>query len=360
MTHLVRWLSRALPCVAVVTAACTEPAPEPPPEPPPPRTSPLAACADPAVALTPRWQVDNLHAPVTAIATSGATLVVGSADGAVKLWHLSTTGAIERRPGYGTPLREAGTTVAALAATADGALAAVDLDGAAAAWRLDGTPLGGADFAVRSRPLGAALDPSASILAIAAEDPRAQLAVFDVAAGTARPASPTWLWHTTTAAVTAERVVAVGDWYGCPAIEARPRGELTTTFYWDDCNGAGGTNRQGWFRALAVTADGRGAIAAGDRVLARFDLDDLTAGPRAVATVDVDLRRVVILEADGLLVTLGGTGDGTALTWWRLDDLVPVRTEPVEADVDLAVEPTTGVAILVAASGVITGLACAP
>jgi hypothetical protein len=144
MTHLVRWLSRALPCVAVVTAACTEPAPEPPPEPPPLRTSPLAACADPAVALTPRWQVDNLHAPVTAIATSGATLVVGSADGAVKLWHLSTTGAIERRPGYGTPLREAGTTVAALAATADGALAAVDLDGAAAAWRLDGTPLGGA------------------------------------------------------------------------------------------------------------------------------------------------------------------------------------------------------------------------
>ena len=360
MTHLVRWLSRALPCVAVVTAACTEPAPEPPPEPPPPRTSPLAACADPAVALTPRWQVDNLHAPVTAIATSGATLVVGSADGAVKLWHLSTTGAIERRPGYGTPLREAGPTVATLAATADGALAAVDQGGAATAWRLDGTPLGGAATAVPGRPVGAALAPGGELLAVAGDDLRTQLTVVDLTAGTATAATPTWLWHTTTAAVTTERVVAVGDWYGCPAIETRPRGDLTANRYWDDCNGAGGALRQGWFRALALTADGRGAIAAGDRLLARFDLDDLTAGPRAVATVDVDLRRVVLLEADGLLVTLGGTGDGTALTWWRLDDLVPVRTEPVEADVDLAVEPTTGVAILVAASGVITGLACAP
>ena len=360
MTHLARWLSRALPSVAILTVACTEPDPDQPPEPPPPRTSPLAACADPAVALTARWQVDNLHAPVTAVATSGATLVVGSADGAVKLWHLSTTGAVERRPGYGTPLREAGPTVATLAATADGALAAVDQGGAAAAWRLDGTPLGGAAAAAPGRAVGAALAPGAALLAIASDDAQTQLTVVDLTAGTATPARPTWLWHTTAAAVTPQRVVAVGDWYGCPAIETRPRGDLTATVYWDDCNGTGGAFRTGWFRALALTADGRGAIAAGDRMLARFDLDDLTAGPRAVAPVDVDLRRVVVLEADGLVVTLGGAGDATALTWWRLDDLVAVRTEPVAADVDLAVEPTTGVAILVAASGLITGLACAP
>lgn len=336
--------------------ACADPDDPPPP---PPAPSPLARCAAPSAALTTAWQVDNIHAPITAVTASGTTIVVGSADGAVKLWHLARDRAAELRPGYGTPLREAGPAVTAVAATADGTAVTLDNDLGASAWRLDGTPVGAA-LAVTEAPAGfAAVDATGTRLAAASDAPFAPLALTDLSAATPTRFLETSLWHLTGAAFTDRQVIAVGDWYGCPGVEVRDHdGGAPAT--WDDCNGAGGGRRQGWFRAVATSADGTTALAVGDGVLARFDLADVTAGPTAIVTTDLALEQVALLEGDGVLVTLGRAGDAAELTFWDLDDLTRLRSHPAAAGVGLTVEPTAGIAVVTAADGTLTGLACAP
>lgn len=346
----------------LLAAACTESTTPPPPPPPVPDPSPLARCADPAVALDQRWQVDNVHTPITALTSHRGTVVVGSADGAVKLWNLSAAGATAVRPGYGEPLTLEGAAVGALATSPDGAVAAVDVEGGTTAWALDGgelmprralLPAAGA--------LVALADDGATLIAGTAEF-AGDLSVLDLLAGTATPL-PTDLWFVEAARATGTRWVTAGEWYGCVGVELRDATAPETRIaMWDACRGTNGTNAQGRFHALALDAAGTSAVVVGDGLIARFDLADLAAGPVAQTATDLRLDRVVRLDGDNVVVTLGHRGAAAELTWWSLDTLQPLRTAALAAipeTIDLVVEPVTGVAVTAAADGTLRGHVCA-
>ncbi|MBK9034848.1 MAG: hypothetical protein IPL61_26895 [Myxococcales bacterium] len=348
----------ALASLTSATLACTDAAAPPPPPPVPP--SPLARCADPAVAVTTRWRVDNVHAPITALAGAGASFVIASADGAVKPWHLSAAGATAVRPGYGEPLATSGVATAALTATADGTVAAIDVEGGASTWIVAAGALGPRQALLPAAGVAAALDDDGRWLAGATDSFAGDLTLVELATGARVGPLTTTLWHAAAARLApGDRWLTVGEWYGCPAIERRDLADPTAAAVaWDTCNGAGGGLAQGWFRSLATDPSGASVVAAGDQLIARFDSDQLAAGPRALATTDVRIDRVLRLDGDGLAVTLAQRGDGAELTWWTLADLRPVRTEPIAAAVDIAIEPTTGVIVAASADGLVRGYAC--
>ena len=346
----------------LLAAACTESTTTPPPPPPGPDPSPLARCADPAVALDERWQVDNIHAPITALTSHRGTVVVGSADGAVKLWNLSAAGATAVRPGYGEPLTLTGVAAGALATSPDGAVAAVDVEGGTTAWALDGGELMPRRALLPTAgDLVALADDGATLLAGTAEF-AGDLQVLDLLAGTAT-ALPTDLWHVEAARATGTRWVTAGEWYGCVGVEIRDAlAPATRIAMWDACRGTNGTNVQGRFHALALDAAGTSAVVVGDGLIARFDLADLAAGPVAQTATDLRLDRVVRLDGDNVVVTLGHRGATAELTWWSLDTLQPLRTATLAAIpeiVDLVVEPVTGVAVTAATDGTLRGHVCA-
>lgn len=358
--RIVSPMRTSIAAVLLASAACTESTPTPPP--PGPDPSPLARCADPAVALEQRWQVDNLHAPITALTSHRGTVVVGSADGAVKLWNLSPAGATAVRPGYGEPITLTGAAVGALATSPDGAVAAVDVDGGTSAWALDGAEL---------MPRRAVLPAAGALVSLAADGATllagtaefaGDLRVVDLGADTATELL-TELWHVEAARATGTRWVLAGEWYGCVAVEVRDTAAAETRVaLWDACRGTGGTSAQGRFHALALDAAGTSAVVVGDGLIARFDLADVEAGPVAQTATDLRLDRVVRLDGDDVVVTLGHRGAAAELTWWSLDTLQPLRTAALPAlpeTTDLVVEPVTGVAVTAAADGTLRGHACA-
>ena len=104
--------------------------------------------------------------------------------------------------------------------------------------------------------------------------------------------------------------------------------------------------------------NGAPVVVAGDQLIARFDSDQLGAGPQALTATDARLDRVVRLDGDGLVITLAQRAAGAELTWWTLADLRPVRTAAIAAAFDIAVEPTTGVVVAASTDGQLRGYVC--
>lgn len=352
-----------LPWSLLWLAACGEsptgPGPDPDPD-PDPEPSALARCADPAVALETRWQVDNLHDPITSIARSGGTVVVASADGALKIWEVAATGASETRPTYGTPIVDRGVPLGAIATAPGAAIATVDTEGQARVWAADGSVLHPPRALTPTAGALAAIDDDLRWLGAGTAEFGGQLALADLAAGTSTPVT-SQLWNATrTHLGRGDRWITAGHWYGCHAFEVRdPRDPAVETGYWDSCRGAGGPQLVGWFRDLAVAADGDELVAAGDQFIATFALDGLARGPLATAMPDVVLQRVARLDADRLAITLATRGETSELTWWSLDDLTVRRTVTIPAAVDMTVDPGRGLVITASAGGLLRGHACA-
>ena len=347
--------------VAVVLAAaggCVDG--EPPTDPPLPTPSALARCADPAVALEERWLVDNLHDPITAIARTGRTVVVASADGALKVWQTSAAGAAETRPTYGTPIVDEGTALGAIAAGPDGAIAGVDVDGQARLWRVDGSELAPARAMLPAAGSLVAIDYQRRWMVAGTRDFAGDLTIADLDAGTRVGPVQTILWGVTATHLGGDdRWVSAGHWYGCPALELRdPRAPEAALASWDACRDAVGAQHTGWFRALAVDDTATEALVVGDNLLATFTLASLDDGPTALATTDVRLDRVVRLDGDRLAITLAARGDASELTWWSLDDLTARRTVTIPAAVDLVVDAEAGLLVAASADGLLRGYAC--
>src|SRR5262249_11299735 len=84
-------------------------------------TAGLDRCADGTAPLSLLWSVDNLHGEIVSMSTVApdGTIVLGTADGAVKQWALGTSTATSPlaggRPSYGEPFTESGQPARALA-----------------------------------------------------------------------------------------------------------------------------------------------------------------------------------------------------------------------------------------------------
>ncbi len=339
---------------------CTDAAP-PPPIDPETEPSALAGCADPAVAVAQRWQVDNLHDPITSIARTGRTVVVATSDGAVKTWEIAAAGATETRPLYGEPIVDQGVALGALAAGPGAGIAGVDVEGQGRVWMADGAEVVPARALVPAAGALVAVDDQLRWLVGGTEAFAGDLTIAELATGAIRGPLPTQLWHASAAHLgRGDRWVTVGDWYGCPAIDVRdPRAPEVEVGYWDACRGDGGSMQGGWFHAVAVDAAATTAIAVGDQLVATFALGAVGAGPTATATTDVRIDRVARLDGDGLAITLAQRGDASELTWWSLADLTVRRTETITAAVDIAVDPEAGLVIAASADGLLRGYACA-
>ena len=339
-------------------AACTEGA-GPPGQPPVGTPSALARCADPAVALTTRWEVDNLHDPITSIARTGTTVVVASADGALKIWETGAGGAAERRPTYGDPIVQAGVALSAIAAGAEATVASVDVEGRARLWSAGGAELRAPMALLAGAGALIAFDEQRRWLVGGTAGFAGELAIADLASGAVHAPVATQLWHATAAQLTGDRWITAGDWYNCPAIDVRapsaPDAELA---YWDNCRSDTGTDAEGWFRALAVDASGTELLAAGDQLLATFALASVAGGPTAIAATDVRIDRVGRLDGDRLAISFATRGEVSELTWWSLADLTARRTATIAAAVDVAIDPELGLIVAASADGILRGYTC--
>lgn len=348
-----------LSLLPLAIVGCTDADPPPDPDAMP---SALARCADPAVPLAQRWQVDNLHDPITSIARTGRTVVVATADGALKTWQIAAAGATETRPLYGEPIVDQGVALGALAAGPGAAVVGIDVAGQARVWSADGAELAPSRALVPTAGTLVATDDQLRWLVGGTDAFAGELMIADLATGAIRGPLPTQLWHATAAHLgRGDRWITVGEWYGCPAIDVRdPRTPDVEVGYWDACRGAGATMQTGWFRALAVDAGATSVIAVGDQLLATFALGSIASGPTAIATSDTRFDRVARLDGDGLAITLAQRGDASELTWWSLDDLTVRRTATIPTAVDVAVDAEAGLVIAASRDGLLRGYACAP
>jgi hypothetical protein len=341
---------------APLALGCSDDAPVAPDGPPPGTPTALARCADPARPITPAWEVDNIRTPLLALTQLGSTIVVASGDGAVKTWVLDGAGS-PSDPAYGTPFVDDGDVVTALAAGA-GAIAGLDGNGWSRLWSTTG--------AVLHPPL--ALTPAAGTY-VAVDEHQRWIAggsevsggpsVANLETGVVDGPLATEMWNVTDAVSGhGGRLVTVGHWYGCPAIEHRdPREPGRVLGYWDGCRGA--LAATGWLRAVALDPYATTAIAVGDGLVMRFDLSNLAAGPVAVAETTARLDAVQWSADDEVAITLGTDPDGgSTLTAWTTDDLVARRAIDVPAAIGLSVDRTTGLLITARADGMVRADRC--
>ena len=132
-------MKMSLGLVVIVSACGTDGSTVDPPivDPPivePPVVSVIGRCLADGGQVRQLWATSNQHGPVTSIAVGGSTIVLGSADGSVKIWNVNGSS-----PSYGTPfLDDTGVVVDALAFAfgADGQVFGGDRDGRLSEWRV--------------------------------------------------------------------------------------------------------------------------------------------------------------------------------------------------------------------------------
>jgi hypothetical protein len=337
---------------------------EPPPiDPPPTEPTALARCADPDVPVTRAWQVDNLHAPVSALTRAGRTVVLASDDGAVKTWILPADGgAPSSEPVYGTPLVDEGDRFAALAAAPPGptaAIAGIDTAGRAHVWHADGGELRDPIDMMASGGSFVAVDEQLRWLVGGTDAFAGDLTITPLDTGTPQGPLATELWGAADAEIGhGGNWVTVGDWYGCVAVETRdPRDPATVTGYWDGCHWDG-PQLSGKFASVDLDPYATTALAVGGGVFARFDLTRLGGGPTHHAQIEARLEHVVWLHGDDLALTLGPGADGTSqLGVWSLGGEL-LRTATIEAAIGITVDLEAGTIVTASADGLLRGHTC--
>lgn len=329
----------------------------------PPDPTVLARCADPAKPITSAWEVDNIRAPLVAQTQLGSTILVTSGDGAVKTWDLPAAGGAPNAPHYGTPFVDEGVIVPALAAAPPGpvpAFVGLDAAGFAYLWGVDGSTLHDPIALVSSMGAFVAVDADLRWIAGGTDEFGGAMGVADLGTGELEGPLATEMWNVTDAEIGhGGKLVTVGHWYGCPAIELRDASDPTVvTAYWDGCRGDAAM-LQGWLRAVALDPTATEAIAVGDGLFLRFDLANLAAGPTQVVQNDQRYDEVIWSAADELALTLGPAGEteSTISVWSTVDHQV-TRTTTVPAAIGLTVDADAGVLITARADGMVRGDRC--
>jgi hypothetical protein len=337
-------------------------------EPPPPTS--LARCADPAMPIGEAWEVDNIRAPLTELTAIDRTLLLSSEDGAVKTWILpegGTDGA-PTTPHYGTPFVDDGAVMPALAAAGEGsdrAFAGLDVNGRAHVWTTAGQSAMEQLDLVTAPGSFVALDGERRWIAGGADLLSGGGFVADLATREVTGPLETLMWNTAAAAFTGDgMLVTVGHNYGCPAIELRdPADPAEAVAYWDGCHWEGEMLNTGWLRAVAVSPDGREAVAVGDGLYARFSLDPtaLAAGPTAYVLGETQYSHVAWSAGDDLAFALGleSAAESTIDVWSTATDTL-ARGTIVPAAVGIALDPASAVLVTARGDGMVRGDRCGP
>jgi len=305
----------------------------------------LDRCAEPGVALTQTWDVNNLHGPIVALTIAAdGTAVVATADGAVKQWSLGVDAESaplpEQRPSYGVPFDDGGTSVRALAFAGDRVLGA-GADGTLRQWAMsDASAL---DMQTTKVPLTAVAGIDATTGVIADEGFGGAMRTVGLDGGAAGAPFETSLWGVTTMLRHGDDLFVGGHDYGIAAVERRSAATPDTLAAVWDPEGAGGGGEfvQGWVKSLAISDDGAVLVAAGDGaetgttgyVLA-FDAADLQPGP--IARLDVEGVRAVAVTRTGEHVIVATDGHvaihpadlGDAIAGADVADPIAVAIDP--------------------------------
>ena len=341
----------ALTTTAGLAACGTDTGPDPVdpgPDPGPAERSALEGCIAGGGALAERWATENFHGAISAIAMSGAAIVVASEDGSVKQWR---AGAPES-PSYGTTFHDEGPAVTALAIGGDGHVVGGDALGRLREWRLaDASPM-------RTTPVTAA---APAAVAVSGDGARAaiggatEIRVVDRATAAASAPLETALWGVDALAFGAgDLLVTAGHWYGTPMIERRDaRAPLAAIDAWND------QAMGGHVRAVAADRLGARVLAGGDGFVAVFDAADLAAGPLAITTDPAhQVVGLVLLSGGELFATAGAEG---TIRLWDAATAAPAGTVTLATTpVGLAAEPAGELLATAGPDGVVRAVACRP
>ena len=346
-------IKTALICTSLLAACGTDTStlpPDPGPDAaiiePPVGRSVIETCIAGGGQLAQAWATGNQHGPVTSIAVTGTTVVLGSTDGSVKQWKVAAA------PSYGTSFDngESGRPAThALAVASDGTVLGADVSGAVSEWKLsDASPM-------RTTPVT-----SAALSAIAVDAGAKRVAtggatdihVVDRVAHTTSPKLTTTMWDVDAIAFgTGDLLITAGHWYSTPMIERRDAASPAAVIdSWND------QAKQGHVRAVAVSADGKRVFAAGDGFVAVFDATDLAAGPLSFTAVPGhDAVGLVLLSGNELFATAGS--DGT-VQLWRAANAEHVSTVTVTASIGLGVDHPGAQLFTAGPDGMLRALSC--
>jgi WD40 repeat protein len=270
----------------------------------------------------------NQHGPVTSITVNGSSIVLGSADGSVKQWTVSSSAI------YGQPFTQnAGSVVGALANTRAKDILGVDAAGVLHRWTL--ADAGSEEtMTIGANPLVAVgVNGNASRAAVGEADVP-NLRVIDLDTGTPSAPLTTTLWGVTSFAFTdADVLIDAGHNYGTPQVERRSvASPMTVVDQWNDQTLAGS------IRAIALDAGGTTLVAVGDGMVMTFDPMNLAGGPRKITMLPEHLAvGVVLLAGRSHFLTVGS--EGTLRVWdVATASLVKTLTVPtpigIGADID--------------------------
>ena len=351
-------LRLAGPATLLLVAACGDP-PATADDAPEPDAGPAAAgldrCAAGGGALEPLWDVDNLHGAIVSMAAApDGTVVLGTADGAVKQWAIGTgpddAPLAGGRPSYGEPLTETGAEVRALAIGAGGDhVIGGDAAVTVRRWSIPGAEDLGA-VPLKGSPLTAIAPRSATEVVIGDEEFGGQMRVVSLDAGTTGELFETALWGVTRFAVSGDALFTTGHEYGMAAVERRAlAAPVAPADYW------GGLRIAGWVRDLAVSPDGAWLALGGDAYVLVLAAGDLAAGPVAELTTTVPVRAVAFTASGEHLAI--ATDDGQVALHPR-DLSGEVAAAAVAAPVGLAVDASGERLVVASGDGRLRAFAC--
>jgi len=319
----------------------------------------LDRCADGTAPLGQLWSVDNLHGEIVSMSpvAPDGTIVLGTADGAVKQWALGTSADVAPlsggRPSYGEPFTESGMPARALAIGVDGDRVLAGDDGVGVrAWSIpDAAEVGSTQL--KGAPLTAIAPRSGTEVIVADTAFGGEMRGVDLDGGTGTGVFTTVLWNVTALATGGDDLFDVGADYGMAAIERRDLADPTAA-----ADAWVGLDLVGSIRSVAVSADGAWVATGGDGHLLLFAADDLAAGPSAQLALTTISARGVAFTASGARVAVV-TDDGHAALYGR--DLVsPVATVEVPQPIGAAVDPSGTRLIVASADGQLRAFGCTP
>jgi hypothetical protein len=323
----------------------------------------LDRCAEPGVALTQAWNVDNLHGRIVALTIAAdGTAVVATEDGAVKQWSLGVdAGAAPLpggRPSYGVPFDDGGAPVRAVAVAGDRVLGAGN-DGTLRQWALsDASALPAQTMKI---PLTAVAGLDDGVGVIADENFGGGIRTVSLSDGETSAPFETSLWGVTTMLRTDDALFVAGHDYGIAAVERRdPSAPETVTGVWDpEGAGGGGEFLQGWVTSIAVSTDGSTLVAGSDGAngglgfVFTIDPDNLLPGPTFV--VEQAGVRAVAVTATGGHVAIATDGH---VALHPADLSAAIGGVDVEDPVALAIDPSGERLIVASGDGHLRAFTC--
>jgi hypothetical protein len=313
----------------------------------------LDRCAADGVALEQLWSVDNLHGEIVSMAVApDGTVVLGTADGAVKQWDVGVDAAdapLEgSRPSYGDPLEDGeGPAVRALAIDAGGgSVLGGDAAGGLRRWAVPGADFLGA-VPLKSAPLTAVLPRSAREAVIADDSFGGAMRVVDLEQGLSGAPFQTALWGVTTLAARGDHLYTAGHDYQMAAVERRlARDPGAAVDAWDTLL------VEGWVRSVGLGGDW--LVAAGDGFVVVLGAEALAAGPVAEQLLDGSARAALTPSGEHVAIATA-----TEVSLWTPDLATEVERLPLDAAAAaVALDPSTERLLVAGADGRLRAYGC--